>query len=421
MAVLILLLTLAGTATGFFGWHPGSPSNADRSETAGLPAAVGTPGMWSADETKHPLGAATALISGKDWFGDGTGWYGAVIGAGSGDYRVFVNDAGAAGFGAVLSPDGRRLASGDGILDVTAGRWTAYPNAWHNRDIAPQAWSPDGTRLAVTSRTPGDDETYPGSANGAATSLSLLDVSTDVITEIGELDDNATLDGWTAAFSPDGTRLAYQEPGRVRIVTLADRKSVGLPVPAGSRLAGRGSWTRDGKGLLVVSGERCSSCGDYPVRWTVTTLAAATGAAQGPEYQINGAYAVRVLGWWASGRPVAVAYTTSGKSPVTLFDDEAGRSRLIGMDNVESARLLELAPGSEHHQLSAVGTETIEVADNVLAAGEVGPGDVPATSSDKLTGGILTVAAIAAGIALLSGGYALWRRRFRPRSAGSDS
>src|SRR4051794_32224805 len=184
LAVSLVILTLAGIAGGLFGWHPGTPAAVEGARAVSLPASVGAPGIRSADETKHPVAAAAVLISGNTWFADGSGWYGAVISADSGDYRVFVNDAGAAGFGAVLSPDGRRLASGDGILDIATGRWTAYPQAWQHRELAAQAWSPDGARLAVISRVPGGDGPYPSTANGSATMLNLLDVASGAITEV---------------------------------------------------------------------------------------------------------------------------------------------------------------------------------------------------------------------------------------------
>jgi hypothetical protein len=416
LVVLVLVLMVAGITGGLFGWHPGSPPAADPSGETSLPARVGAPGIRSADEIEHPLAAASVLISGNTWFIDGSDWYGGLIGAGSGGYRVFDNNAGAAGMGAVLSPDGRRVASGDGILDIAAGRWTRYPAAWRDRDLAAQAWSPDGTRLAVTSRSLEEKPPYPGSSNGTAATLNLLEVATGAITEVAELDDGATLDGWTAAFSPDGARLAYQARDHLRILTLADRKTVDFPLPPGSWLAGKGGWTRDGRSLLVVAGERCASCGDYPVRWTITTVAATTGAAQGPRYRLDGAYAVRVLGWWPSGRPVAVAYAPTDDAPVTLFDDASGKDDLISLDKVGSARLLELAPGSEHRRLSSIGTETVDVADNVLAAGRIGPGQVPATSVDRILAGASVVAAAAAVTALLSGAYAL-ARRLRRRAA----
>ncbi|BCY10602.1 hypothetical protein [Actinoplanes sp. L3-i22] len=97
LAVALVVLTLAGFTTGLFGWHPGTPTAAKGSRSVNLPATVGPPGIRSADETKHPVAAAAVLISGNTWFADGSHWYGAVISADSGEYRVFVNNAGAAG------------------------------------------------------------------------------------------------------------------------------------------------------------------------------------------------------------------------------------------------------------------------------------------------------------------------------------
>ncbi|WP_229075189.1 WD40 repeat domain-containing protein [Actinoplanes sp. DH11] len=327
------------------------------------------------------------LLSGDSWYADGSQFYGGLVGAGADDYRVVDND-GAAGLASVLSPDGRTLASGDGILDITTGRRTPYPPVWENRHIAAQAWSPDGTRLAVISR-PVDDAPY-----AAPQSLALLDVATGAVTALD--DSSPALDGWTVAFSPDGTRIAYPSGGRIRIRTLASGAVTAIPMPGGAVLAGKGSWTRDGTSLLVATAEACETCGEHPVRWTVSTLSASTGAVAGPRYQLDGVHTARVLGWWPSGKPVAVA--SSPASDGSLAD-------------IEDVRVLELTPGSGHTELASAGTEHIDVADNVLAAGELRAGRRPLTSMDRLGTGAAWFVGLAAVTALLTGAYAVRQRR----------
>ncbi|MEU8238469.1 hypothetical protein AB0C07_09505 [Actinoplanes missouriensis] len=404
IAGFLFLMTVTG---GLLRWSPLPPgSPADTSGRVSLPVEVGAPGIWTPDATAHPIPAAAVLISGNTWYADDSTFYGGLVGAGADDYRVLDNE-GAAGMASVLSPDGRRLASGDGILDIADGRRTPYPRAWTDLQIAAQAWSPDGTRLVVTSR-PVDDEPY-----AAPESLALLATGTGAITELEG--SSPGLDGWTAAFSPDGARLAYPAGGRIRILTLASGAVTEIPMPDGAMLAGKGGWTRDGRGLLVVAGERCDTCGDYPISWTVTTLSASTGAVAGPQYRLDGIYAVRVLGWWPSGRPVAVAYAPAPGATATLFDDPGTRADLSGLTTVGTVRVLELTPGSDHAELAAAATESIDVADNVLAAGTLRDGRRPLTSVDRLATGVAWFVGLTAAAALLTGAYAAAQRASRRR------
>lgn len=270
----------------------------------------------------------------------------------------------------------------------------------------------------MISRSADEEPPHPGSSNGTAAVLGLLRVATGAVTEVADLDDGATVDGWTAAFSPDSARLAYQARDRVRIFTIAGHATTAITPAPGTRLAGKGSWTRDGRHLLLVSGQRCPSCGHYPVRWTVTTVSAATGAAQGPQYRLDGLYAVRVLGWWPSGRPVAAGYTPVAGAGVTLFDDSRGTEKLVSLDDLDTVRLLELGPGSGHRELSAIGTETVDVADDVLAAGRIGAAQVPAATTNNVLLGLGAVAGTAAALALLAAARLLWGRRRRKAAAG---
>ena len=200
------------------------------------------------------------------------------------------------------------------------------------------------------------------------------------------------LPGWTAAFSPDGNRLAYQAEDRIRVIDLADPAAAPrvVEIPAGARLAGKGAWSPDGRGLLVVSGRECD-CGGYPMRWTVTTVpvagsgtgsgtdpgtgsdtgSASGGAQTGPVYERTGAYALRVLGWWPSGAPIAAEYAAVGGTEPTDFRDEAGYDGLTYQDDIEAVRLVDLS--TSRTVLDGGGPESIDVADEVLAGGATRP------------------------------------------------
>jgi WD40 repeat protein len=384
VAVVVPFATMGAWALGQFTWHPMAPAalsggvRPERDGPATLPGRVGVPGLWTADGARHPIGAASVLLTGNTWYFDGSRFSAGLVGAGSDTYRVLAGD-GVAGMQSVLSPDGGRLASPDGIVDLATGRRGDYPAQWADRDVAAQAWSPDGTRLAVVLHGVAD-EAPSGVADLSSATLVVLEPATGSVREIAPLDPGRQLDGWTVAFSPDGRRLAYQQSGdRLRIVPLAGGASTDMLIPDGSWLAGKGAWTRDGRSLLVVSGERCD-CGDYPVRWTVRTMPS------GPSYRLDGAYAVRVLGWWPSGRPVAAAYAPTGEAAATLFDDPAGRDALVHQDDVGSARLLELDPAGRHRLLLDSGTESLDVPDAVLGTGAMRPGRHPyGTLADVFT------------------------------------
>ena len=90
------------------------------------------------------------LQTSNTWFTDDSDWYSGLVGRTSDTYRLMYR-SGPAGMAAVLSPDGARLASPEGITDLATGALTPYPEQWRDLepDIAAQAWSPDGTRLAV--------------------------------------------------------------------------------------------------------------------------------------------------------------------------------------------------------------------------------------------------------------------------------
>jgi hypothetical protein len=392
-----LLVFVLVAASGLWGavlvWSPSGGSAVPPVPGAGsLPAVVAAPQPWTPDATKAPIGAASVLYSSDSWLIDDSDWFLGLVGRDADDYRL-AELPGVAGMSSVLSPDGARLAFEEGVVDLATGRETAFPESWGSNWTAPQAWSPDGTTLAVLT----------GPVDGPDIHLRTLDVSSGAITEIARLSARSAPPGWTAAFSPDGAWLAFHNNDVVRVHALAGGADFDLPLPPGARLAGKGAWTRDGRGLLVVSGEPCR-CADHPVSWTITTISASGGTPAGPSYRRDGAYAVRVLGWWPSGRPVVAEYAAArntGPAPLTYDSDWTGLRNLAA---VGSVRLIELGTSrvlmAGDDRLFGGAAESVDVPDTILAAGRLRPGDPPAFGMDTVLVAVLALAAVSVLILL---------------------
>ena len=394
--ITVLVLFFCGFMSTAFEWRPvGGSAESPSPGSGSLPARVGAPSPWTADARTAPIGAASVLYTSNTWFPDGSGWLAGLVGRDDDVYRV-TESAGAAGMASVLSPDGARLASPDGIVDLATGRVTAYRDLPGEKQIQAQAWSPEGTSVVLLAGE------WAGGPPTSDVPLLIADAGSGATREVARLRGNAPLAGWVAAFSPDGSRLAFSHGEGVRILTLAGGATVDVPLPAGARPAGKGAWTPDGRNLLVVSAEECD-CGRYPMRWTVRAVSATDGAVTGPVWSRDGVYALRVVGWWPSGQPVAVEYTPVGHAVPTRFATAAERDVLVSQDHIAAARLIELGtsrPLLEADGFGAAGdVESLDVPDRVLAAGVVRPGDPPLFDLDLLVA--VPVAVVAAALLVL--------------------
>jgi hypothetical protein len=263
----------------------------------------------------------------------------------------------APGQDSVLSPDGKLIYFAQFLLNLETGECDCESEAprWFERDNAAQAWSLDGSWIVMLSR-------YSPYVGVFEDRLDLFDVRKNRNREVRELSVDTSLDGWVAAFSPDSRSLAYQDGDVIRVQSLAGAQTATVPMPAGARLAGKGAWTRDGRGLLVVSAEPCS-CGAYPIRWTVRTIAVADGRVIGPSYQVDGAYAVRVMGWLPSGRPAAAEYVpAAGAAPTTL----TGAKPAFAAGAVQAVRVRELSPDGANRTLMEAPVASLDVAEGAL-------------------------------------------------------
>jgi hypothetical protein len=140
------------------------------------------------------------------------------------------------------------------------------------------------------------------------------------------------------------------------------------------------------------------------VSWTITTISVSGGTPAGPSYRRDGAYAVRVLGWWPSGRPVVAEYAAArntGPAPLTYESDWTGLRNLAA---VGSVRLIELGTSrvlmAGDDRLFGGAAESVDVPDTILAAGRLRPGDPPAFGMDTVLVAVLALAAVSVLILL---------------------
>ncbi|WP_328475773.1 hypothetical protein OHA21_20205 [Actinoplanes sp. NBC_00393] len=346
-------------------------------------------------KTERP-GPATVVTGGRAWTTETGGTYLGLAEAGSDENRPF-DGSGAPGLWSQISPDGRRLADLDVVVDLADPSRYEVWGAENDEYLRPQAWSPDGRYVAMLANL---DRTVLGQ-DGRPGDRVLRVIDTRTGRASGDLAairwPQWPILGWAVAFSPDSEKIAFQDGDRIRIIDLDGKPVTDVPIPAGSRLAGKGAWTRDGDGLLVVSGERCD-CGAYPVRWTLRTVSIGTGEVSGAGYQVDGAYAVRVLGWWrSSGQPVVAEYLPAAGTPVTFFTEPDAEDALVAMRDVASVRLLRLAPGAEPDILLQAAAQSIDVADYLI--NPIPPGGRPLADRHLVAaiGGALTLIALGVG------------------------
>lgn len=430
LALLIASATIVGRALY-------APDERDVTASPSLPRRIGPPAVITRSARRSPIGAASVVFSSDQWTIDGINSDTAVTGARGDAYRrISASFGSVAGIDAILSPDGTRLAVRDTIIDLVSGK--DMPLSAGEADYrSPQAWSPDGRYLATVSYTFSDSappDWYTGEWYDSVkrVDLSIVDTVTGKETRIARLDTSVIYDGWIAAFSPDGSRLAYQSGNEIVVTDLAGAAHTSFHVADGVRIAGKGAWARDGHSLALVAEQHCDCGGRYPARWTIAIVDASTGVPAGPSYPVEGVVALRMLGWSPAGRPVVVSYdplSPGDMAPVAVIVDFRTHTDKSGVDdtskyadvlfNVDTARVVELAEtGTPRALLTPTygGAESLDVADGVIAGGLGRAGRPPRLTFMLVFGiGVCTALAGLVAGAVTFAVVLLHRRRVRRR------
>lgn len=395
------------------GWS-GRPPTPPAEPTPVVPSTVYAPLPGQRDVRDDPPGPATLIVSGEGPFrgSDVLGGYeGRTVVVGrDGRYRLVDGaDEGEVGSAFHLSPDGRYLAASgpvDGaedlaveataLVDLSTGRVRGLPHG------LPVGWAPDG-RLLVRHGTAG---------------LRLLGVGTGEIRSLPLAVGGG--DRLVAAFSADGRRLAVEVGDRLRILDLVSGAEQVLPRRVGSRLAGAGAWTPDGRLAVwdLVSG--CAEGCELPMpgvgefRLTLRdpdpddNRTPGTDADPGSEPGSDGGsdpgfglvdgQLPRLLGWLPDGSAVVRTYR-----PQTPAADDAGGAELVALrPDGGRARLVDL-PASAHD---------VDVARDLLLAGRFGGTPPPLTDRllDWLAGMVGQLVWIGAVVVAVTVARRLWRR-----------
>ncbi|MBY8872135.1 hypothetical protein K7640_09820 [Micromonospora sp. PLK6-60] len=387
-----------------------------------LPDRVGAPqwGSWSV--RRRPVTAASVVFTGENWWDASTSTgTAAVVGAPDDAYRLLDDPWGTdAGQEILLSPDGARLALPGQVVELRTGRRTVLPRLDGIRVVQPAAWSPDGGTLAVIQhdggsvRRPDGSETY----RETRATLGLVDLASGRFTSVAELAPDTSVPGWSVAFAPDGRTLAYQTGQQIVVADPGGPVRSRFPVPAGTRIAGKGAWTPDGAGLTLVTQRRCCAGDGYRSRWQLQVVDPATGGERaGPRLpEQAGLLALRLLGWTPDGAAAVARYRPWPGEAVVGFDAEYGIT-----DGVWQTDVVALSPAGPPRTLLTSGervAEGIDVADHALAGNLTHPGRLPAGGLGPqyraYLGVGLSVLVAVAGLGVLGAAWILRRRRRRP-------
>jgi len=283
----VLVLVLAVTLPEWAANRKAAIVPADR--PGAVPSRVEIPHLWQAAVGQWPAGpggpAALVFFTGKTRYLEGTG---VAVGA-NGSYRLIYQEIGESD--GILTPDGRYyVAQGMRMVDLTTGeeRQLSGEPIWGQ----PLAFSPDGTELLVGVSNDDDvitygDDAIPDNDPEKPDDLIAVDMRTGAqrLVAVGRMNSYTT-----AAWSPDGTRIAAEGPvGRgdtSRRLSVMDART-GAPLltvdnfAPDRRLAGRAAWTPDGGHLAILGFEGCAQACDQAAesarRWRLDLADANTG------------------------------------------------------------------------------------------------------------------------------------------------
>lgn len=434
-AVVLVVVSVAFAVAGQGG---GGARVTPADGTDAVPGDVSTPWMWQATVQGHPRGQASLLLSGDGWGLSGTDMFDhegkvAVVGR-DGSYRMLLY-AGAqqtAGFGVLLSPDGRRVVSQflpdeqpawSVVTDLATGGTRRLVSEGRDCCAMPVAWSPDG-KLLLALDHPRDPTGFdPVTGYGLVPAeLVVYDLATGATRRLGAAGDlNQLRAASAAAFSPDSRHLVMSVGEQVRMMTVTGETLWTAELGERTYLAGVGAFTGDGRLITTVTLDGCLDGCDTAAlaarRWRFGYLDAATGApAGGPALADAVGMAVRALGWRHGRDLVALEYEPEpghDKIDQPMWQD-------TGYWETGHVVLTARSPGGGIETLLDPPGEVLgmDVARDLLEAGRFdGPAARPAMFPAR---DVIMVPLVLFGTPLLLVlgviGLVLWRRRRRRRT-----
>ena len=217
-------------------------------------------------------------------------------------------------------------------------------------DEALPAWSPDGTRIAFSSKRGTDpDRSYDSNLYLVGTSGAAAEPR--ALTSFKGADNDASWDSYPA-WSPDGRSIAYLQGGPVELFSYGVTTLAVVPASGGAprvltagldRSVADPIWTRDGKAIRVIveddGMERVAEvpAGGGALKAVVTELAAITDPAEG------------------AGRTAVLVSRPS--APPEVFALDGGKLRQLSRHNEAWLKEVDLAPVSRSSFKSPDGTE----------------------------------------------------------------
>jgi hypothetical protein len=410
-AVAIAVLVVSGYAVASARWT-GQVAAGGR---PGLPSRVVNPPLWTETVQRSPAGpASVAFTAGKgtvqsdyddvklEWWRDGhTAATSVVVGLQSDTYRVA---RGVYWVGTELSPDGRYLLTGEGMIeDLATGEVRPVPNLDKN---AWGAWSADGHRII-------------GTGNAAMTVLAWPSAQVEWRLRLpaapaGGADPYFFPHG--KALSPDGSLAAVENDGRLSVYR-RDGTPLWSQRMGHDQVAGRAAWRADGRLAVLRRGDAtCPACpqrmSPYPSDWRLSFVDGSTGAAvTAPAYPpVRSALDVRVVAWRGDVAYAIIRYSN-------------GRTDTWGVD-VGRVELVRLTPGAAepHTMLTAPdGTQDMNVAADYVDTPRPVGSPQNGVNTREIFGWAITTAPITAPFGATWLVLAVWlfrrRRRRRPATA----
>lgn len=291
----------------------------------------------------------------------------------------------------LLSPDGTKVAVGDHVtdkpdvvvVDLLNGDSSSHALP-EGKSVVPVAWSRDGRQLAhlLTAKP-----TNPHRGEPIVGDLGVLDLQTGETTML-----RPARKVRTAAFSPDGTRLAVQRDvatGGVLTIVDIDTDTTRI-LEAEGELAGPASWSPDGDLLATTTVRRLASMAGIP---TPTGLAFVDPTGRnGPvpeSLELPLTPQGRVLGWSSLDQVLALT-VPPGQDDGIMGGPDAYELSSVPLDGDEPRALMRISGlqdfGVNRFQLADATVDELQVVSPTAV--HRGPLPLPARGAAAVLAGL---------------------------------